>query len=280
MSTGSYTTTWASHSSMSDFLKCPKSYYLRDVYRDPRTKHKLAIINPSLALGQSVHEVLESLSTLPVEERLRVSLLDKYEDVWSHLVGKKGGFHSQDEEDEYKQRGKKMLQTVIDNPGPIANKAVALKIDDPSFTLPRYKISIEEDIMLCGKIDWMEYMPETNSVHIIDFKTGKHEEDPGSLQLAIYCLLVKNLQKRDIHKVSYWYLDSESEPREVPMPDLEDAKRKIIDIALKMKVARAQKVFNCPKGNGGCYACAPFTAIMDGHAQLVGTSSYQDIYIL
>ncbi len=278
MSNSSSTTTWISHSSMNDFLSCPQLYYLRNVYKDPKTKRKINIINPALALGQAVHEVLEALSTLPVEERMKISLLDKYEQVWSTLSGKKGGFHSEDEEKEYKERGRQMLQTVIDNPGPIAHKAVMLKVEDPNFPIPKFKLSVEDDIMLCGKIDWMEYVPETNSVHIIDFKTGRHEEDPGSLQLAIYCLLVKNLQKRNIHQVSYWYLDSEKEPRKMELPDLDEAKEKLLNVALRMKAARANRAFACPRN--GCYSCKPFTAIIEGKAEFVEAKSYQDIYIL
>lgn len=274
----SYSATWVSHSSINDYLKCPKAYYLHNVYKNPRTKHKIAIINPAMALGQSVHEVLEALSTINAEERLKVPLLDKYDEVWSKISGKKGGFKSQEEEAMYKERGRLMIQRVINNPGPLVNKAVTLKVGDPSFPLPRFQISVEDNIILCGKIDWMEYIPETDSVHIIDFKTGKHEEDPNSLQLSIYCLLVKSLQKRNIHKVSYWYLDGNDEPNEVNMPNLDDAKVKIIDIGRKIKELRASRIFDCPKN--GCYACKPYVAVINGEAEFVGTSDYQDIYVI
>ena len=56
--------------------------------------------------------------------------------------------------------------------------------------------SPEENIILCGKIDWLKYNEDTDSVCIIDFKTGKHDENGESLQLPIYQLLLKNLQKR------------------------------------------------------------------------------------
>ena len=273
-----YTATWVSHSSISDFLKCPKAYFLHNVYKDPKTRHKITIINPALALGQSVHEVLEALSTIRVEERLKVPLLDKYNETWNKISGKRGGFKSPEEESIYKERGRLMIQRVIDHPGPFSNKAVALKITDPSFPLPRFQISTKDNIILCGKIDWMEFVSEIDSVHIIDFKTGKIEEDPNSLQLAIYCLLVKNLQRRNIHKVSYWYLDSENEPREVKMPDLDSAKKRVIDIACEIKELRVRRIFSCPKN--GCYTCKQYITIINGDAELVGTTDYQDIYVI
>lgn len=270
--------TWVSHSSISDFLKCPKAYYLHNVYKNPRTGHKITLVSPPLALGQSVHEVLESLTTVRVEERLTSSLLDKYDKSWEKISGKRGGFRTAEEEKDYKERGRLMLQRVTDYPGPLANKTVRLKIDDPSFPLPRFQLSIEDNIILCGKIDWIEYIAETDSVHIVDFKTGKHEEDPNSLQLGIYCLLVQNLQKRKIHKASYWYLDSSNIPIEVQMPNPDESKLKIMDIAQKIKLARINRSFDCRKN--GCYACKPYLAIINGEAEFVGTTDYQDVYIV
>lgn len=270
--------TWVSHSSISEFLKCPKAYYFRSVYKNPQTKQRISIINPPMALGKSVHDVLESLAILNAENRLTESLLVRFEKVWGGVTGIKGGFKSKEEEDQYKERGRAMLRRVMDNPGPIINKSVRLIIPDPSFQLPHFQLSAEENIILDGKIDWMEYVPETDSVHIIDFKTGKKEEDISSLQLAIYCLLVKNLQNRKIHKVSYWYLDSDNEPRKITIPDLDEAKTKILEIALKIKSARARQEFECPRN--GCYACKPYVEIINGNAKFVGTNDYQDIYVL
>src|SRR3989344_3324206 len=196
-----YNAIWVSHSTISDFLKCPKAYYLKNVHKNPKTNHKIAIINPALALGQIVHKVLESLSSIKAEERLSSPLIDIYEKVWQEISGKKGGFKSKDEEEGYKARGRLMIERVIKNPGPLINKAVILPISDPSFPLSWFYLSKIENIILSGKIDWMEFLPEDNSVHIIDFKTGKKEEDSNSLQLDIYCLLVKNMQKRNIHKI-------------------------------------------------------------------------------
>src|SRR5579872_4372729 len=117
-----YSAVWVSSSSMSDFSKCPRLYYLRNVYKDPVTRHKINIINPSLALGQSVHEVLEALSIIPVEDRFAASLLTTYETVWKKVSGKLGGFTSEQEEKTVKERGAQMLKRVIDFPGPLKNK--------------------------------------------------------------------------------------------------------------------------------------------------------------
>src|SRR6266513_1359553 len=117
-----YSAVWVSNSSMSDFIQCPRLYYLRNVYKDPLSRHKINIINPSLALGQSVHEVLEALSIIPVEDRFATSLLTTYETVWKKVSGKLGGFTNKQEEQAVKERGAQILKGVIDFPGPLMNK--------------------------------------------------------------------------------------------------------------------------------------------------------------
>lgn len=275
MAEDKYTATWVSHSSLSDFLTCPRAYYLKNVYRDPKSGHKIKLVSPPLALGQAVHEVLESLSVLPVEERFKTSLVEKYNTIWSKFSGKKGGFSSPETEEKYKKRGEDMLAYVMKNPGPLKNLAVKIKMN-----LPYYWLSKEHNIILCGKLDWLEYHPDSDTVHIIDFKTSKNEEEDGSLQLPIYCLLAKNCQSKRVSKVSYWYLARETGLTEEAIPDLDEAEAKILDIAKKVKLARQLNVFKCLQKTG-CHRCRPYEAVLRGEGELVGQGSYrEDIYIL
>ena len=93
MAPDKYTAVWVSHSSIADFLTCPRAYYLKNVYKDPATGHKVQVIGPPLALGSAVHEVIESLSVLTVKDRFRESLLPKFDLAWAAKYGgKRGGF--------------------------------------------------------------------------------------------------------------------------------------------------------------------------------------------
>lgn len=274
MPTDKYSATWVSHSSMRDFLNCPRLYYLRNVYKDPATGNKITVMSPPLALGQIVHEVIESLSVLPVDERFGESPLVKFDLAWKKVSGKSGGFKSEQEEREYKERGRQMLQGVIDSPGPLLNKAVKINQD-----LPYYWLSEEDNIILCGKIDWLEYLPENDSVHIIDFKTSRREEPEDSLQLPIYLLLATNTQKRVVERVSYWYLDLHDGPREQKLPEISEAYEKIYKVAKRIKLARQLEHFKCPKD--GCRYCYPLEQVVRGKGEKVGVSEYrQDIYVL
>lgn len=271
-----YAATWVSHSSIADFLRCPRAYFLNNVYKDPKTGHKIQLMSPALALGQVVHEVLESLSVLPVSDRFHTPLSDRYEKAWKKISGKSGGFLSAEQEAEYKFRGSQMIARVAKNPGPLERLAVKIKTE-----LPKYFISEVDNIILCGKVDWLEYLPDEDAVHIIDFKTGKREESDDSLQLPIYHLLVHNTQERKVARASYWYLNHSDELSEKELPDLVEAHERVLTIAKKIKTQRKLQVFVCPKGDSGCRACMPLEQIVAGKATFVGESSYQqDVYIL
>lgn len=271
-----YSAVWVSHSSIGDFLKCPRAYYLNNVYKDPKTNHKIQLMNPYLALGAAVHSVVEALSVLPTEERFKVSLIKKLDQAWRKYEGEKGGFRSEQEEQNYKKRGEEMLRRIMKNPGPLENLAVKISED-----LPQYWLSEEDNIILCGKVDWLEYLPGEDAVHIIDFKTGKKREDGESLQLPIYHLLVHNTQQRKVAQASYWYLASDDEPEKKELPPLDEAKEEVLAIAKKIKLARKLDRFKCPEGEGGCRFCQPLEKILAGEAKKVNVSQYgQDVYIL
>lgn len=270
-----YKAVWVSHSSIADFIACPRAYYLRNVYKDPITGNKITVTSPALSLGQAVHEVVEGLSVLPVEERLNISLLKKFDVAWEKVSGKKGGFKEKIQEDEFKERGRVMLKRVEEHPGPILNKAIKI----PSDFIPNYYLSEEDDIILCGKIDWLEYIEENDSVHIIDFKTGKNEEDGESLQLPIYLLLATNTQSRKVEKASYWYLEKNDELTPKELPNYTDSNEKVLTVARRIKLARQLNHFVCP--GGGCMKCRPLERILKSEGEKVGVSdTRQDIYIL
>lgn len=231
-------------------------------------------MSPPLALGQAVHEVIESLSILPVDMRFNESLLVRFENSWKKVTGKKGGFSNDSVERSYKERGEEMLLRVTKNPGPIGRQAVKIKMD-----LPNYWLSEEENIILCGKIDWLEYFPVSDGVHIIDFKTGKNDEDESSLQLPIYLLLASNCQNRTVERASYWYLERNDELTQCTLPDMNVAQKKVLDIARKIKLARTLGKYACQAGSG-CNFCKPYEAILNGRAEFVGVDEYNaDTYI-
>jgi ATP-dependent helicase/DNAse subunit B len=276
MAKDKYSALWLSHSSISNFLECPRSYYLKNIYKDPKTGHKMKLMSPPLALGQAVHEVIESLSELKTGQRLKEPLMEKFENAWKKVSGKRGGFFDDEIEYKYKARGGEMIRRVMKNPGPVAELAVKINME-----LPYYWLSEKDNIILCGKIDWLKYILKTDSVEIIDFKTSKSEEGKESLQLPIYSLLVHNCQKRKVDGAWYWYLESKDELTKKELPDIKESEEKILKIGKKMKLAKQLGIFKCPNGEKGCQACRSMEMVLKGEAELVGNDEYRaDVYVL
>jgi len=168
-----YKATWVSHSSISDFLNCPRAYYLKNVYKDPKTKHKIQLISPPLSLGAAVHSVIEGLSVLPTDERFSVSLIKKFDQEWKKYSGIKGGFFDEKTELAYKERGAEMLRRVMNNPGPLSRLAVKIKEDLPWFWLS------EED-WLRGR-GWQFF----TIAHLSSFSTLLSASRGGKSQLLV-----------------------------------------------------------------------------------------------
>jgi ATP-dependent helicase/DNAse subunit B len=183
---------WVSHSKLSLYDGCPKAYYFAYVFRNLKSGKKVRHITPSLALGQTVHTVLEELSREPKNIRFREPLIAKFENNWQKITGIKGGFDDAEQEHTYKKRGEEMMGRVYANRRVLEGLAVKIKAEN---NLPRFDLVPEDGIILCGKIDWLSFDETLKSVHIIDFKTGKYEERETSLQLPIYFLLAKNCQQ-------------------------------------------------------------------------------------
>lgn len=279
MAIDKYNSVWVSHSSIGDFLKCPRLYFLHNVYKNEKGR-KINLTSPALSLGIAVHETLEGLSKFKVEERFLKPLEETFEQEWEKVSGKMGGFKTEHEENEVKERGLNMILRVAQNPGPLARKTVKLPPAHNNMP-PNFFLSEEEGIILNGKIDWLEYIGEDDSVRVIDFKTGKNEEKEGSLQLPIYLLLLNNLQKRKVSGAAYWYLDKDENPISVALPNVNEARETVLEIARKIKTAREKKEFNCPKGEKGCFACQPFEKILKGEAEFIGIGGYgQEMYML
>lgn len=271
-----YQALWISHSSLNDYLRCPRAYYFRYVYRETQTGRRINLITPALATGQAVHDVLESLSKLKTTERFTRSLHDRLDEAWKKVSGKRGGFSNPETEHQFRRRASDMLERVYLHPGPLAKTAVKVKAEKD---LPRFWLSEEDNIILCGKIDWLEYLPDTDSVHIIDFKTGRRRAEANSLQLPIYYLLVTNCQKRPVEKASYWYLETDDQLSSQELPDMYQARNRILELACRVKLARQLHQYKCP--HAGCPACEPFERLARGEGESVGLDQFGiNLYIL
>lgn len=263
-----------SHSSISAFKSCPKAYYFQYVYKNPKTGLKIQLINPKLALGAVVHDVLaQYLHTKGVlkEKDQLFSILNRH---WVEIKGEKGGFISLDEETQYKDRAIKMLENFWAN----QHFKNVLPITIPDFP----KVDLGNDLVLTGKLDWIEKETD-NSYHIIDFKTGEKEEKIDSIQLSTYAILAESFLLNPKIRASYWYLDKEKDFRSFDLPDLFEAREKLKQIGLIIKNSRLTNSFRCQSGYDSCWACRDFASVIEGKKGKMVAVDYsrkQEIYIL
>ena len=322
-----YKAIWLSHSSIGDYEKCPRLYYLHDVYKDPKTKRKMNITSPYMSLGIAVHNVVEALKVLKVEERRTVlnskneilnqeKLIENFDEEFSKVSGKKGGFISPEQEKEFKSRGVQMLKNVIADPKMLLNKTISTKSYYAGDMLPNFYISEEENIILCGNVDWIEYHEGSNTISVVDFKTGKNEEKENSMQLPVYKILLEKLQNKwKVVSGKYWYFESgEVVTKEINEERVKEVKDKIIKIGVEIRdkkfewlsgeayakiknsfdsknagwVVRAnfEENFKCARDSSENSSrfeceCKKYEKILAGEAEYLGVDMYnKDLYFL
>ncbi len=258
-----------SNTSLSDFLKCPRSYYLKNVYRNPKTGYRIQIASPYISLGATVHDAIKWF----LENLDRPSLLelnDQFRNFWWKYHGKRGGFSSKEDEALFGQRGLKMLENFLNNYAKLEQMVKSAKF-------PKYPLI--ENVMLTGNLDYVGEMPA--GLHVIDFKTGAKDED-SPLQLYIYAILAESYYGKDVKKMSFWYLDRDLEPKEAVLDPLEKTLDWLKEQAREVKTALAEGNWVCRGRVELCFDCRDYQAILDGKGEFMFSDhTYKkDVYYL
>lgn len=266
---------WVSYSAISDFEECPQFYYLRNLYRDPKTNHKIQIVNPYLTLGTVIHRVIEEVSKLPAEKRFEISLIERFKREWQFYNGKRGGFVSSEQEKIFKVRGREMVKR-LENSRIIKNQNF-----ETGDELPKVRLFRDQNLILVGSIDWIELLPN-EGLHIIDLKTGQKEEDRNSLQLPIYLILAHYNFKKPIEKVSYWYINKDEEPISIKLNPIQTYIQIIREKALKIKKSIEENKLICNFFPGKCFKCKNYEKAISGKAEYVGydPAMNRDLYFI
>lgn len=250
---------WISYTGLKDFLRCPRAYYLKNRYRDPKTGNKIQIASAPMTLGSLVHDAikwyLQTNRTAGLD-----GVIAQYKNHWLKYRGKKGGFSSREEEADFGKRGLAMLDNFMEN-------AKVLEANVPIFDFVRFRL--DEKIVLTGKLDFVGELPD-GSLHILDFKTGaREEEDPT--QLHTYAILAESNLQKPVSKISYWYLDRESTPKEAVLDGLEEKIAWLRDKALQIQLAVEENNWVCikdgPATAGLCNDCRNYQAVIDGKGE-------------
>lgn len=264
-----FAATWISHSSISDFLKCPKAYYYRNVYKNPDSNKKISIVGEYLSLGVAVHEVVEKRAELPKETRLDVDFKQEFLKEFEPFRGEKGGFKSLDSEKDFENRGLSLMDNIQNNPGPLARPLVKLLKDRKD--LPWVWVCEKEEIITSGKTDLIEW--EEDGLVPIDLKTSaKNSEKADSLQLPIYSILIDHFKTKKAKKGAYWYPAQGPDLVYKDLPPVKESLDKLLSLGQAIKEARKAKEFKCPYN--GCWSCRDYERVLKGEGKFIGLGSF------
>jgi len=219
---------YLSYTSLKDFLKCPRSYYLKDLYKDPKNNYRLQVASPHLSLGSVVHDSVKWFLDEPEKPTLEQTI-EKFRNLWLKFRKKRGGFSSDEEEGNFGRRGLAMIENFVKN-WQVLEKAAQ------GVTFPKY--NLVDNVILIGNFDYIGQF-EDGSLHVIDFKTGANDEQ-DALQLYIYAILAESNLGKSVSEAGFWYLDRDGGPKDIvldPLPaKLEWLAEKGKDVKKALKV--------------------------------------------
>lgn len=256
-----------SYTSLSDFIKCHRAYYLKNIYRDSKTGNRILIASPYMSLGSVVHDSVKWILDMGGQVTAKQAE-EKFRNFWLKFRGKRGGFETREDEAVFGRRGLNMLENFFKNKN-VLEKAV------PGLVFPKYLLA--DKLVLIGNFDFVGER-EDRSLHVVDFKTGtKDEKDP--LQLYIYAILAESNYQKPVSTASYWYLDRDDKPRPIVLDLLEPQLEWLKEKAGQVKQAIEKGEWVCLKN---CRDCQAYQAILEGKGEFQFTDEKfkKDIYFL
>ena len=198
------------------FQKCPRQYKfhyidsLKDVYGKPR---------PYFTMGEHVHAALrEFFSSVPITERNISKLENLLREKWKR---NRKGFNDIDDERKWAERALSQLRWFAQSQD---LSVIPLMVED------YHVVELSSNITLVGRIDRVDRQDD-DSLHIIDYKTGRIPSQINETQLHIYALILSKEQNLPVSKASYLFLEAgEFRTLQPTAADSEHATSYVIDL--------------------------------------------------
>lgn len=248
----------ASPSKLNMFQSCPRQYkfsyidHLDKEYRKPK---------PYFTMGAHVHNALKDFyEQLDVENRTYEELEKILRRRWTE---NREGFKDRDDEAQWGVKALNMLRLFAHR--------MDLSVT-PAMLEDYYDVEVDPELKILGRIDRADEL-EDGSLHVIDYKTGKYDENEVSdLQLILYALIVSANQKKPVTKASYLFLPTwQWHTVEVSQDEADEAIRWVKE---QVEQIKQEKEF-APKPNKYCRNC-DFLAICPERKQVEVMIADQD----
>ncbi len=192
----------ASHYKINTYNTCPQKYFFEYLDEDlAPIKRQIKKPRPELEVGNVVHVTLFNYFKEPKANRTFLTLKNILASTWKPPRGKEYGFTDLDEERLWFKDALLMLKTFYEHQ---SEDQHLFYVPDPYSREEFIKIPLGEDLTLLGKVDRIDE-EDDSSLHIIDYKTGRSQED-DDFQVMTYVILAKQKFNREVKKASYFYL--------------------------------------------------------------------------
>ena len=76
----------------------------------------------------------------------------------------------------------------------------------PQAVEPYFQAEVAPGVTLIGRVDRIDAEPG-GSLHLIDYKTGSHEDEVDARQLRLYAIMAEASLGKPVTRLSFWYLD-------------------------------------------------------------------------
>ena len=154
-----------------------------------------ARLRPADTAGSLVHRVLcDFFSKVPPAERNEETLAMLFEEGWTALSA---GYHRIPGVEVHRSASLHQL----------ANFARCFDLGaEPLMVEPYFQEEIAPGVTLFGRLDRIDEEAD-GTLHVIDYKGGAQPGEIDPQQLRIYALLAGRALKREVSRVSFWYLD-------------------------------------------------------------------------
>lgn len=277
-----------SPSKLSLFAQCPKAYHF--TYLDPiysKMKNELKKLPENIwsffTLGKAVHNAITLFYHAPLEQRTEKQLKEYLLKTWASEVmwnkkpplEKWGGFKSLEEERQDYGLALGMLENFM-RMAEVDPEIEYLPTDDFRHSMDDYKnliTPLNGEVDISGKFDLI-MQDEGGFLHIIDFKTGK-KEDNSDFQLRFYKLLAEAKLKKPVQKASFYFLRSGGKKEFDLAEKTEGIKEEVL-----RKVGEIKNTQNFePRPNNFCKFCLfpTFCPAKDKVREIIKTVTKEDI---
>ena len=223
-----------SPSSVMGYRNCPQKYLFEKLWSIQGEAQA------TLTFGRVVHSTIKRVMT-EVKKGNRLTFDDVraiYETEWSAV-----GFEDDYQEQEYKKDGLEQLKVFY--------AAMMESLPEILEQEKSFELDLENNVIVNGRIDQINFLGQQVDVEIVDYKTGKPRsasEAKKDLQLSIYAIAVKEILELNPVRLVFHYLqNNERQETTRDAKQLDEAQKMVQETAAEIRAGEfaAKPGFQC-----------------------------------